>query len=78
MQWLARPELTVVVEKTEDGEEARKTGGAEPPYCVEFGPFPPGVYRVHSPDLPVSAEVQLEAEEAAVVTFVLDTQAVQS
>ncbi|MDE0431486.1 MAG: carboxypeptidase-like regulatory domain-containing protein [Caldilineaceae bacterium] len=78
VQWLARPELTVVVEKTEDGEEARKTGGAEPPYCVEFGPFPPGVFRVHSPDLPVSAEVQLEAEEAAMVTFVLDTEAVQS
>jgi len=78
VQWLARPELTVVVEKTKDGEEARKTGGTEPPYCVEFGPFPPGTYRVHIADLPVSAEVQLEAEEAAVVTFVLDTEAAQT
>ena len=78
VQWLARPELTVVVEKMEDGEEARKSGGAEPPYRVEFGPFAPGMYRVHSPELQVSAEVQLDAEEAAVVTFVRDTETVQT
>ena len=78
VQWLARPGLTVVVDKMEDGEEARKTGGDEPPYRVEFGPFAPGMYRVHSPDLPVSAEVQLDAAETAVVTFVRNTEAAQS
>ena len=78
VQWLAQPELTVVVEKMEGGEEARKTGGAEPPFRVEFGPFAPGMYRVHSPDLPVSADVQLDAEETAVVTFVQNTEAAQS
>ncbi len=78
VQWLARPELTVIVDKMESGEEARKTGGAEPPFHVEFGPFAPGIYRVHSPDLPVSAEVQLDAEEAAVVTFVQDTETAES
>ncbi len=78
VQWLARPALTVVVEKMGGEEETRRTGGAEPPYRVEFGPFAPGMYRVHSPDLPVSAEVQLDAEETAVVTFVQDMEAAQS
>ena len=72
VQWLERPDLTITVTDADGGVEERGAGGAgeaERPYRAEFGPFPPGGYVIHSPELPVSAEVQLSADEAAVVTF---------
>ena len=72
VQWVERPDLTITVTDADGGVEERGAGGAEEgerPYRAEFGPFRPGVYLVDSPDLPVNAEVQLAADEAAVVTF---------
>ena len=72
VQWVEQPDLTITVADADGGVEERGAGGAgegERPYRAEFGPFPPGVYLVDSPDLPVSAEVQLAADEAAVVTL---------
>ena len=78
VQWLERPALAITVENVDSGEEKSRTGGAEPPFRAEFGPFPPGRYRVHSPELPVCAEVHLDADETAVVTFVRDEEPAQS
>ena len=72
VQWVEQPDLTITVADADGGVEERGAGGAgegERPYRAEFGPFPPGVYLVDSPDLPVNAEVQLAADEAAVVTL---------
>ena len=72
VQWVERPDLAITVTDAGGGEEAQQADGAgerESPYRAEFGPFPPGVYLVHSPELAVSAEVELAAGEAAVVTL---------
>lgn len=69
VQWLERPDLTVVVADTDGGVEEGGAGGDEAPYRAEFGPLPPGEYLVHSPELSIHAEVELAAGEAAVVTF---------
>ena len=72
VQWVERPDLTITVADADGGVEERGAGGAgegERPYRAEFGPFRPGVYLVDSPDLPVNAEVELAADEAAVVTL---------
>ena len=71
-QWVERQALTIIVTDGGGGEEEQQAGGAgegEMPYRAEFGPFAPGVYLVHSPELAVSAEVELTAGEAAVVSF---------
>ncbi len=72
VQWVGRPDLTIVVTDADGGMEeldASEAGEAEPSYRAEFGPFPPGAYLVHCPELAVSAEVELAAGEAAVVSF---------
>ena len=78
VQWLEPPGLAITVENVDSGEEESRAHEAEPPYRAEFGPFPPGRYRVHSPELPVCAEVHLCPDEAAVVTFVRDQEPAQS
>ena len=79
VQWLARADLTISVEGADgSSEERRASGAAGGPYRAEFGPFPPGTYRIHSPQLPVSAEARLAAEEAAVVTFTRGADPAQS
>ncbi len=72
VQWVERPDLAITVTDAGGGEEAQQADGAgerQSPYRAEFGPFPPGVYLVHSPELAVSAEVELAAGDAAVVTL---------
>ena len=72
-QWAGRTDLTIIVTDADSGMEeleASEAGKAEPSYRAEFGPFPPGAYLVHCPELAISAEVELAAGEAAVVTFV--------
>ena len=69
VQWLGPPDLTIIVARADDNEEESRAHGTGK---VEFGPFPPATYRVHSPQLQVSAEVHLSADEAAVVTFMRD------
>ena len=49
--------------------DASEAGKAEPSYKAEFGPFAPGAYLVHCPELAISAEVELAAGEGAVVSF---------
>ena len=72
VQWVERPDLAITVTDAGGGEEDQQADGAgerESPYRADFGPFPPGAYLVHSPELAVSAEVELAAGEAAVVTL---------
>jgi len=72
VQWVERPSLTIIVTDGAGGEEEQGAGGSgegEMAYRAEFGPFSPGVYLVHSPEMAVSAEVELAAGEAAVVSF---------
>ena len=72
-QWAGRADLTIIVTGADSGMKelgASEAGEAEPSYRAEFGPFPPGAYLVHCPELAISAEVELAAGEAAVVSFV--------
>ncbi|MYC95644.1 MAG: carboxypeptidase regulatory-like domain-containing protein [Caldilineaceae bacterium SB0661_bin_32] len=72
-QWAGRADLTIIVTNADSGMEeldANEAGEAEPSCSAEFGPFPPGAYLVHCPELAISAEVELAAGEAAVVSFV--------
>ena len=72
VQWAGRADLTFIVTDADAGMEeldASGAGEAEPAYRAEFGPFPPGAYMVHCPELALSAEVELAAGEAAVVSF---------
>ena len=81
VQWVERPDLMVTVVGADGGveeREAEEEGGegdageaseAETPYRAEFGPFAPGAYLIHCLELEISVEVELAAEEAAVVTF---------
>ena len=72
VRWAGRPDLTIIVTDADGGMEeldASEAGEADPSYHAEFGPFPPGAYLVHSPELAISAEVELAAGEAAVVSF---------
>ena len=72
VQWVERPDLTITVTDADGGVEERRAGEdeeAERPYRAEFGPFRPGAYIVDSPELAISAEVELSADEAAVVTL---------
>ena len=65
-------DLTITVTDADGGVEERRAGEdeeAERPYRAEFGPFRPGAYLVDSPELAISAEVELSADEAAVVTL---------
>lgn len=75
VQWLGRSGLPVSVESGDSGMEERRTTGenGSSPYAVQFGPFPPGLYRIRAEGLPVTAEVRMAAEEAAAVTFVRGT-----
>ena len=72
VRWAGRHDLTIIVTGAGGGMEeleASEAGESEPSYRAEFGPFPPGAYLVHCPELAVSAEVELGAGEAAVVSF---------
>ena len=72
VQWAGRADLTFIVTDADAGMEeldASGAGEAEPAYRAEFGPYPPGAYMVHCPELALSAEVELAAGEAAVVSF---------
>lgn len=72
VQWVGRRDLTIIVTNADgDMEEldASEAGKAEPSYKAEFGPFAPGAYLVHCPELAISAEVELAAGEGAVVSF---------
>ena len=72
VQWVERPDLTITVTDADGGVEERGAAEdeeAERPYRAEFGPFRPGAYLVDSPELAISAEVELSADEAAVVTL---------
>ncbi|MXW34271.1 MAG: hypothetical protein F4Z60_01185 [Chloroflexi bacterium] len=72
-QWAGRADLTIIVTNADSGMEeldANEAGEAEPSCSAEFGPFPPGAYLGHCPELAISAEGELAAGEAAVVSFV--------
>ena len=73
VQWVKRADLTIAVMDADGGVEEQVTGGdgeTERPYCAEFGPFPPGEFLVHCPELAISVEVELAEGEAAEVSFV--------
>ena len=72
VRWAGRPDLTIIVTDADGGMEeldASEAGEADPSCHAEFGPFPPGAYLVHCPELAISAEVELAAGEAVVVSF---------
>ena len=72
VRWAGRHDLTIIVTGAGGGMEeleASEAGESEPSYRAELGPFPPGAYLVHCPELAISAEVELGAGEAAVVSF---------
>ncbi len=68
VQWTAGTAVTFTVMDAGSGE-AEQSEAEERRRWAEFGPLPPGVYLVHSPELGVGAEVALAAGEAAVVSF---------
>ncbi len=73
VQWAGQADLAIIVTGADSGMEelaASKPGEAEPSCRADFGPFPPGAYLVHCPELAISAELELAAGEAAVVSFV--------
>ena len=73
VQWAGQADLTIIVTGADSGMEelaASEPGEAEPSCRADFGPFPPGAYLVHCPELAISAELELAAGEAAVVSFV--------
>lgn len=73
VQWAGQADLTIIVTGADSGMEelaASEPGEAEPSSRADFGPFPPGAYLVHCPELAISAELELAAGEAAVVSFV--------
>ncbi|MYC19977.1 MAG: carboxypeptidase regulatory-like domain-containing protein [Caldilineaceae bacterium SB0662_bin_25] len=72
VQWAGQADLSIIVTDADAGMEeldASGAGEAEAAYRAEFGPFPPGAYLVHCPELALSAEVELGAGEAAVVSL---------
>ena len=73
VQWVKRAGLTIAVMDADGGveeQEADDGGEAERPYRAEFGPFPPGEFLIHCPELAISVEVALSEGEAAEVSFV--------
>ncbi len=73
VQWVKRSDLTIAVMDADGVVEERGADGdgeAKRPYCAEFGPFPPGEFLVHCPELAISVEVELSAGEAAAVSLV--------